>query len=329
MLLVIASLSGAMSRLAGRPAPFLRLGVDARAQAMGNAQISSLSRDLTPCFWNPAASAQFKDWTFSTGYRLMTLDRRTGFLGFTRPIKPRLGLSMGIFYAGDKHIPIYDTDEELLGRGYFSAVTFSLNTSIKLSKKMAVGANIKLYSAKIQEGKEYVESKLSPTGSVDLGVHYRITEKLSIGGGIFNLGTFWEWSVPISDYSEYEYLARDTIPINLKFGTEYKATVLNRSLIVNADAEVFVIPRLAPDTSNYYRMLGMVHLGGEFSITDHFKVRTGINGLDHTALSELRPCAGIGFSDIGTNSRNNFNYSVVWETNYSGFNHSLSWVFHH
>ncbi|NIR52382.1 hypothetical protein GWO43_27470, partial [candidate division KSB1 bacterium] len=87
---------------------FLRVGLGARALAMGNAQVANPENGYGG-FYNPAGLPHLQKLTFAISYSSMSLDRRFNYVGLATPVKPFGGLSAGWIYSGVGNIRAYDS----------------------------------------------------------------------------------------------------------------------------------------------------------------------------------------------------------------------------
>ncbi len=78
---------------AGQPGAFLRLGVGARAQALGGA-FTAIAEDASASFWNPAGLGQLNELQLIASYQKMSLDRLYNFVSAAAPFGMRGTLSL-------------------------------------------------------------------------------------------------------------------------------------------------------------------------------------------------------------------------------------------
>lgn len=88
---------------------FLRVGLGARALAMGNAQVATADHGYG-VYYNPAALPNLKNRCFSLSYSNMSLDRKFNFIGFSLPLPPFAGASIGWINSGVGDLRAYDSN---------------------------------------------------------------------------------------------------------------------------------------------------------------------------------------------------------------------------
>ncbi|RMG63043.1 MAG: hypothetical protein D6715_11715, partial [Calditrichaeota bacterium] len=110
---------------------FLRMGLGARAQALGDAQVAS-PRGGYGSFYNPAGLARLKQPTASLSYSSLALDRRFYYLGLAVPLRGFAGLSAGWIYSGVGNLRAYNSIGEDTGEidHGLHAVYFSFGLSL-------------------------------------------------------------------------------------------------------------------------------------------------------------------------------------------------------
>ncbi|MFZ0389039.1 MAG: hypothetical protein WAN36_01165, partial [Calditrichia bacterium] len=92
----------------GYAGAYLRLGLGARAISMGNAQTATPEHPLG-FFYNPAGVPFLEKRAAAFSYNFMSLDRRFLFAGFSTPLKPHAGVSVGWIYSGVGDLRSYDS----------------------------------------------------------------------------------------------------------------------------------------------------------------------------------------------------------------------------
>lgn len=87
---------------------FLRIGLGARALAMGNAQVANPENGYGG-YYNPAGLPYLQKKIFSISYSAMSLDRRFNYIGLATSLPPFAGVSAGWIYSGVGDIRAYDS----------------------------------------------------------------------------------------------------------------------------------------------------------------------------------------------------------------------------
>lgn len=93
---------------------FLRVGLGARALAMGNAQVATANHGYG-IYYNPAALPNLEKRSFSISYSNMSLDRKFNFIGFSLPLPPFAGASVGWINSGVGDLRAYNSNGEDVG----------------------------------------------------------------------------------------------------------------------------------------------------------------------------------------------------------------------
>ena len=169
-------------RAQGSGFPSLKLGVDARYAAMGNAGTAS-GFDASAGYRNPAGLiADRRAEAVFTLHRWMQ-GVKSGFLGLA--FKGReSGGSFHLLYTGVPDIEYRTAEPSPEPAGRFSSTEMTLGGSVAraLTSRLSAGLSLKFYYEKI-----FVEEALGFGG--DFGLSYALSERgIRIGGAIQNIG---------------------------------------------------------------------------------------------------------------------------------------------
>jgi hypothetical protein len=93
---------------------FLRVGLGARALAMGNAQVATANHGYG-IYYNPAALPDLEKRSFSISYSNMSLDRKFNYIGFSLPLPPFAGASIGWINSGVGDLRAYNSNGQDVG----------------------------------------------------------------------------------------------------------------------------------------------------------------------------------------------------------------------
>lgn len=144
-------------------AQFLKIGVGARATAMGGA-FAALADDATALHWNPAGLVQIDNIAFSSSHLEWFADISHDFAGLAVPVGGSgvIGLSATLFNIGEIEIT---TIQEPRGTGLFydaSDVAVALTYAHSMTDRFSAGVTVKFVHQRI-----YNES--ASTFAVDIG----------------------------------------------------------------------------------------------------------------------------------------------------------------
>jgi hypothetical protein len=163
---------------------FLRIGIGARAAAMGGAYVS-LCEDASALYWNPAGLTQPDGQRLALGYVNYLLDIQSGFLGYVLPPRGdlRLGAAITYFSYGEFQQTTVENPSGT-GLGTFGAMDMALSISgaYPLEQGLSVGASAKIIYSRIEEYS-------SDAYALDVGALYPLSNgRTRIGASIQNLG---------------------------------------------------------------------------------------------------------------------------------------------
>jgi len=163
--------------------PMLRMGVGARALAMGGAYVAEAS-DATAGYWNPAGLSQI-DFINVTGMYSanMSFDRTYNFLAYGHRFD--FG-AIGVTWLNSGMTEIEEYSQSGAPLGEFDAMDnvflFSYGNSVD---KFMVGASFKVVSQKIDYSDSY-----SKTGvGFDAGIKFEVADEVTFGFTAQDLGT--------------------------------------------------------------------------------------------------------------------------------------------
>jgi hypothetical protein len=201
----------------GYSGAFLRLGLGARAIAMGNAQVGT-AEDGFGFFYNAAALPLLEKISANLSYSFLSLDRRFSYVGISLPLKPQAGFSLGWIYSGVGDIVSYNSRGEQSGEidHGLHAVYFSFGLSI-IPNRLTAGISAKYLLENLSDPEIDYDGK---GFGADLAVMLKATRSLSIGyqikdingklksntNNIFERGLEKENKFPISHRLGFHYV---------------------------------------------------------------------------------------------------------------------------
>ncbi|MFH1353330.1 MAG: PorV/PorQ family protein [bacterium] len=192
-------------------AQFLKIGVGARAVAMGEAY-AGMEGDINSIYWNPAGLSGIDNpqTSFSHTAWFQNIKRENLTSGY--PTASGF-MALGINYLTAGGIDKYDNAGDSTGESYAPADMLMTFAYSKKMKKVSIGSNLKYISSNI-------DGEIATAIGADFGGIYR-KNKLNIGLAVQNLGTKMKF---VKD----EF----SLPLNIKLGGAYK---FGRSFIAALD----------------------------------------------------------------------------------------------
>ncbi len=179
-------------------ANFLKIGVGARATAMGGA-FTALADDTTSLYWNPAGLAQIKEGELSATYNLWFEDVRQGYLSIGFPLMGgTLGLAANYVDMGT----LEGRDEAGNPTGNFTASDLELMVGYakEISPKLSFGFGAGIIQDTIAEDKK-------SAFLANVGLLTEVSKPLILGFAVQNLGS---------------QLGGDSLPLTLRVGLALK-----------------------------------------------------------------------------------------------------------
>ncbi len=210
---------------------FLKLGVSAKAVAMGGA-FCAVADDPSAIYYNPGGTVRLEGKQLLAGYQNYVLDIQSGFIAHTRPIMGKYGLGLFIDYLnfGD----FTRTDVNGVPGGEFSGGDFLVgaNFSAFIMPELSAGVNIKYMH-------ESADSYGSDAMAADIGFMWKFADSLTTAGlTAYNLGTV------ISGYTDH----KDKLPMGVRAGFSHSLREL--PLVLALDG-------VLPNDNNAYGNIGV------------------------------------------------------------------------
>lgn len=188
--------SGSLFADYNHAAPFLRMGVGARALGMGKA-FTAVSNDAFAGYWNPAGLTTLEKnieigFTYSAN---MSVDRQYNNFGLGWKFG-NMGVGLTWINAGMSDIQAYNENNVKRETFNYSSNSILLSYGVAPIENVGVGASIKLLTQKLDES--------TPMGyGADIGVKYSPQEMVSIGFVAQDVGCS---------------ISKETIPITYRIG---------------------------------------------------------------------------------------------------------------
>ena len=265
---------------------YLRMGVGARALAMGGA-FTAIADDATAAYWNPAGLVKIEHIEATFMYAAnMAVDRQLSYFAYTHWGLWGMG-AFGISWlnAGMDDIPIWKSAEEYMGTESYAdnAIMFSYGTEVG---SLMLGGTAKVLHQDVMGTSE--------TGfGLDLGGMFNVMDNVTAGMMVRDIG---------SQYGD------DDVPINWRFGGAVH--VPDGGLTVGVDVDK------VKSIDDYE-----IHLGAEYGMEVHPEYytffRAGLNSVEDQAFT-----TGLGIRV----PRVQFDYTYVTEKEEEvlGSNHRVS-----
>lgn len=203
-----------------KSAEFITLGFGARPLAMSGAYTAA-DNDIFSALWNPAGLASLKNKQLAVMHNSLPEDINQEYVSFGMPIinsnskyNPYIALTLNFGKYGDESITTYSKPYGTGSSFDGSDLMINLSFAKKFDEKILAGINGKYLK---QELYNYDGSAFA----VDLGMIMKLSENLSVGAGIYNIGSRIKF---ISESEE--------IPLQLKTGLSLK---ISDYLLTNGD----------------------------------------------------------------------------------------------
>jgi hypothetical protein len=245
-------------------APFLKIGIGARAVGMGEA-FCGLADDINAIYWNPAGLVQIENREFEAMHINWLLDINYEYVAYAQRIQDTAVMAGAIGMLKVKGMEEWIKEGEYKGKFTADDMVLTVAYAKEVNDSFTIGGNVKYINQTIAE---YSAS----TYGIDLGVLYKPEiQNLMIGGNISNIGGKLKFKK-----------SSDPLPMNIRIGGSYR--IPEMGVMLTGDVNI-------PNDTDV-----SIRIGCEYSIPigpgNELYLRGGYKtGVD---LGEL--CCGLGFS---------------------------------
>jgi hypothetical protein len=262
---------------------FLKIGVSARAVALGNSYVG-LADDESAIYYNPAGMRQVENYAISSGYHNYIADIQGGYLSAVLPWGQKRKIGFAINYLNYGDIPETNVSGNKIGNFGGGDLAISVAYAQPLMEQMDFGLAAKFIY-------ESVDTFSSNGMALDLGILYHMPDgHTSMGLSISNLG------FQLSGLSPEH---KDPLPITFKVGVSHRMH----------DAPFQIVADGGKFSDNDFFVGG----GVEFVGIEMMRLRLGYNtiGSDYKTGGDNENLAGLSFGLGLLLNKLTFDYAYV------------------
>jgi|GEM_PF-92953 len=248
----------------GMAGSFMRMGLGARALAMGGAG-TSISGDAYAIYYNPAGIAHLENPNATTSLNNMSLDRRITFLGYAQSISNKEGLLQGGFGVGwlsssVDHIDARDFSGNDIGSLSVGEHCFYFCFGLRPASVLSIGISGKLLYNRFPEITQKDESLSAVGFGFDMGFLLTPFSNLSIGFVVQDLRSRYTWD----SQKMYERGTQtvDQFPKVLRVGLSY--FISQYHILVSTDMQ------------KIENMPYLFHFGAQWEVIENAFLRCGL-----------------------------------------------------
>ncbi|MDZ7331750.1 MAG: hypothetical protein ONB31_07205 [candidate division KSB1 bacterium] len=211
---------------------FMRMGLGARANAMGNA-FTGVAEGSVAAYYNPAGIPFLESRQLSLEYRLLSLDRKFNYVGFATGIRPKVdaasgeqplnaGIAISWIHAGVDHIDGRDFEGNHYQDFSNAENAFALSFGIMpIRNKLAIGLTGKVLYNRIPDIGDN-NAAISDFGmGVDVGLLAKPWTFLSIGILAKDINAKYDWKTDKVWEKDIDKTDRFPTTIRLGIGLRY------------------------------------------------------------------------------------------------------------
>ncbi|NIR50625.1 PorV/PorQ family protein [candidate division KSB1 bacterium] len=303
-----------VSAQGGVAGAFLRVGVGARAKAMGDAYVA-LARGIEASYYNPAGLPFLENKEIMASYRFLSLDRQFTFIGFGMPVQPEIqgseeealagGFALSWLRAGIDDIDGRDTDGQSLGGFSNSENAFVFSFALNPAEVLALGLSVKVLWNRFPDIGIDGETISASSVGFDFGARLQPLDWVTLGISVRDISSKYKWNTD-------KLFGEDGSEVINKF-----PKIIRAGFAVNLPQVPGLI--LAFDFEDSNELDSEVHIGAEGNFKQNFVLR---GGFDDGALTAG---AGYDFSVFGKMSQ--LNYAFTAPGDRPEEEHVFTWVF--
>lgn len=269
---VMAGLTTWADEDGGYAGAIFQLSVQARPAAMGGA-FYGVSDDAAAQYFNPAGLTQVPQKTFSSGYRVMKLDRKLGYLSVVIPTRMESALGVSWLYGGYGEVTARNRSGRELDRTISSQEhMFGLTFAKRFVPYLSVGTKLGYYYKKLDiVNANSIGINLGAMLFVDSLLEYgymddKPVQDITVGLVVNNLAATYPWTTNDywERYSDNPGVSQDDeFPVLVGLGLSFKS--FKRRLITAFDIE------------KNNKQTAKAKFGGEYTVDKMLRVRAGLN----------------------------------------------------
>lgn len=301
LLLIAGNAFAEFSKVGSTGAQFLKIGVGAKYQAMGDASVA-LVNDVYAAYWNPAGLAEIDNTevSFTNVNWVLDIDLNHAAIAHYFEDVGTFGVSASVLSMDDQEITTMDDQD---GTGdFYSATSYAVGLSYArmLNNRFAFGATVKYIG-------ERIHNESAEGFAFDFGTQLHTGYKsLRLGMSITNMGPELDFSGPDLAFgaddgsgAEFKTTSYD-LPMVFRFGMAY-------DLEMGANSVLTLTSELKHPNDNVQQGA----FGAEFGFRDQYFLRGGYKlnydeegltlggGLRTSVASETRLVIDYAWQDFG------------------------------
>ncbi|MBN1542460.1 hypothetical protein JW992_09965 [candidate division KSB1 bacterium] len=295
----------------GYAGAFLRMGIGARAKAMGDA-LSAVPEGAASGFYNPALVPHLSDREFQVSFAFLPLDRNLDFVGYAQSLHPGMeegerpiqaGFALAWIHAGVDNVDGRDFAGNSIGNFSNSEHAFYLSFAISPMPWLSLGLNGKvLYNRFPALGRE--SSAVSAQGfGLDVGAFAMPFRGLMLGAVLRDNLSKYTWNTD-------KVWERGT-------STTYEFPKIYRLAVAYRIPQEWLL--VAVDVENSDKQNPRYHCGVEFAAPKLGALRLG--------LDDNLPTFGVGVSVPVLGREARLDYAFVAAGDSPRAEHIFSWAF--
>ena len=297
----------------GYAGAFLRMGIGARAKAMGDAY-TAIPQGAMAGIYNPALLPHLKEREALVSFAFLPLDRNLDFVGYAQPLSPnsandeganplKAGFSVAWVHAGVDNIDGRDGSGNHIGYFSNSEHAFYLSFAISPAPFISVGVGGKVLHSRFPQLAQEDAAVTSTGFGLDVGAFITPIKNLMIGAVIRDNLSKYTWNTD-------KLWERGT-------STTYKFPKVLRGAIAYRIPQEWLL--VSAEIENSKEQNPRYHFGAELSYQHLGAFRIGYD--------DGYPTFGLGLTTYLFGKKTGLNYAFVAAGDAPRADHIFSWAF--
>lgn len=256
----------------GLAGAFLRMGIGARAKALGDA-FAAVPEGSAVSLYNPAALTRLRERAITLSSTMLPLDRRLDYVGFAQTLRPKLtddqvdesagrlnaGFALGWVHAGVDKIDGRDSNGNHIGNFSNSEHAFYFSFALQPHHLVSLGLNAKVLYNRFPGLKDDDKAMSARNFGMDLGIFVTPVPGLCLAAVVRDLTSKYSWNS--EGLWERATSTIDKFPRRVRLGAAYRLPAEWCMVVFDVEDSYDLEPEYHLGTEVTLKKVGAIRLG--------------------------------------------------------------------